>query len=147
MSLRRVLIIVVVLALLGLGIYVGLGYFTPHKSVQRLTGWTVPPAATLRVKNAEGDPFNGERGYLFDLPASMLPGDALSDDALCASLNLPAATSQASAAKARLPAEKPTTLKLGAAPVCSRTEIDEKRKTALSIEATRQALVIRWIYM
>ena len=142
MSVRSGLIVAVVVALLGLGVYVGLGYFTPQKSVQRLTGWTVPDGAMLRTQNADGDPFNGERNYLFDLPAS-----TLSSDALCASLNLPAATSQASVAKARLPAEKPTTLKLGAAPVCSRTEIDEKRKTALSIEATRQALVIRWIYM
>ena len=31
--------------------------------------------------------------------------------------------------------------------MCSRTEIDEKRKTALSIEATRTSLVVRWIYM
>lgn len=141
MSLRRVLISVVIAALLGLGIYVGLGYFTPQKSVQRLTGWTVPDAATLRVKNAEGDPFNGERNYLFDLPAS-----TLSDDAFCAFLNLPRA-SQGPAPKAQLPAVKPTTLKLDATPVCSRTEIDGKRKTALSIEATRKGVVIRWIYM
>ncbi len=142
MSFRLGLIIVVVAALLGMGIYAGLGYFTPHKSVQRLTGWMVPDAAMLRTQNAEGDPFNGERNYLFDLPAS-----TLSDDAFCALLDLPAATSQAAISKARLPAGKPTTLKLEAAPVCSRTDIDEKRKTALSIEATRKSVVIRWIYM
>ncbi len=142
MSLRRVLIVVAVAALLGLGIYVGLGYFTPQKSVQRLTGWTVPDAATLRTQNAEGDPFNGERNYLFDLPVS-----TLSDESFCAFLNLPAATSQRSAPKASFPAVKPTTLKLDTAPVCSRTEIDQKRKTALAIEATRKTLVVRWVYM
>lgn len=141
MSLRRGLIVALLAALPGLGIYVGLGYFTPQKSVQRLTGWTVPDAATLRVKNAEGDPFNGERNYLFDLPAS-----TLSDEAFCAFLNLPAA-SQNAVPKANIPAIKPTTLKLETVPVCSRTEIDEKRKTALSIEATRKSVVIRWIYM
>lgn len=141
MSLRRGLIIVVAVALLGLGIYVGLGYFTPQKSVQRLTGWTVPDAATLRVKNAEGDPFNGERNYLFDLPAS-----TLSDEAFCAFLNLPAA-SEKTTSKAGFPAAKPTTLKLDTAPMCSRNELDKKRKTALSIEATRTSVVVRWIYM
>ena len=140
MPLHRVLIIVVVAALLGLGIYIGLGYFTLHKSVQRLTGWTVPDTATLRVKNVEGDPFNGERNYLFDLPAS-----TLSDEAFCAFLNLPTA-GQSQASKAKIPADKPGTLKPEGVPVCSRMEIDDRRKTALAIEATRKSVAVRWIY-
>lgn len=75
------------------------------------------------MKNAEGDPFNGERNYLFDLPTS-----TLSDEAFCAFLNLLAASDKP-VSKASFPAAKPITLKLDTAPMCSRTKIDEKRKT------------------
>jgi hypothetical protein len=141
MPLRRTLIIAVLLVILAIGIYVGLGYFSTQKSIQRLTGWAVPPTAVLRAKNAEGDPFGGERNFVFDLPISALP-----DDAYCASLNLPT-YSQGSAQTVQIPAGKLTVPKLDADPVCSRKEIDKRRKTALSIEATRKTLVIRWIYM
>lgn len=141
MSVRRILSFAAVATLLALGGYAAYGYFSTPSSIKRLTGWTLPEAAVLRTSNVDGDPFAGERNYLFDLPGSSLP-----DVAYCASLNLPTA-GPASAPKVTIPIGKLAVPKLDGEAVCSRTEINQQRKTALSIEATRKALVIRWIYM
>ena len=141
MSMKRALTFAVVATLLALGGYAAYDYFSTASSIKRLTGWALPEAAVLRTQNAEGDPFKGERNYLFDLPGSTLPVDAY-----CASLNLPS-TSTGAAPKVNIPIGKMEPPKLDAEPVCSRTEINTQRKTALSIEATRKSLVIRWIYM
>ncbi len=141
MSLKNVLIFLVVASVLLLGGYAAYGYFSTASSVKRLTGWTLPDGATLRTKNVDGDPFKGERNYLFDLP-----GSTLADDAYCASLNLPVAGAGA-APEANIPIGKIVPPKLDAPAVCSRTEVNPVRKTALSIQATRKTLVIRWIYM
>jgi len=141
MSLRRVLIIALAAVILSLAGWAGYGYFSPKNAMSRMTGWSAPSTATFRLRNSEGSFFEGELSYLFDLPAS-----TLSDEAFCAFLNLPVAI-QGSAERAKIPAETSTTPKLDGAPVCSRTEVNEKRKTALSIEATRQLVIVRWIYM
>ena len=141
MSLRRLFIIAAAVAILSLVAYTATGYFSTPSSIKRLTGWTLPEGAVLRTKKVDGDPFNGERNYLFDLP-----GSALAADAYCASLNLPA-TGPGAPPKVNIPIGKIVPPKLEAEAVCSRTEINTRRKTALSIEATRKALVIRWIYM
>ncbi len=141
MSLKRSLTFAVIATLLALVAYGAYGYFSTASSIKRLTGWTLPEASTLRTKNAEGDPFKGERNYLFDLPGSNLPVNAY-----CASLKLPSAGPGA-APKVNIPIGKIEPPKLDAEAVCSRTEINTLRKTALSIEATRKTLVIRWIYM
>jgi len=141
MSLKRVLTFAATAIILALGGYAAYGYFSTASSIKRLTGWTLPEAAVLRTSNAVGDPFRGERNYLFDLPGSSLPVNAY-----CASLNLPAAGPGA-APKVDIPIGKVAPPNLDAEAVCSRTEINQIRKTALSIEATRKSLVIRWIYM
>lgn len=141
MSLRSMLTVAFLAVVLWSGGYAAYGYFSTASSIQRLTGWTLPETAILRVKNAEGDPFAGERNYLFDLPGSSLPVEAY-----CAALNLPAA-GPGTSPKVNIPIGKMAAPKLDAEAVCSRTEINQVRKTALSIEATRRVLVIRWIYM
>ena len=141
MSLKRLLTIAILAALLLLGGYAAYGYFSTASSIKRLTGWTLPEGAVLRTSNADGDPFKGERNYQFDLPGSSLPVDAY-----CAFLNLPAA-GPGTAPRASIPVGKIALPKLDSEAVCSRTEVNEIRKTALSIEATRKTLVIRWIYM
>lgn len=141
MSLKRLLTVALLAVLLLLAGYAAYGYFSTASSIKRLTGWTLPEAAILRTNNAVGDPFKGERNYLFDLPGSSLPADAY-----CASMNLPAAGPKA-APKVDIPIGKMVPPNLDGQAVCSRTEINQTRKTALSIEATRNTLVIRWIYM
>ena len=140
MSSRRILTFAAAASLLALGAYAAYGYFSTASAIKRLTGWTLPDAAVLRTSNVEGDPFAGERNYLFELPGSLLPVDAY-----CASLNLPAA-GPGSAPKVTLPVGKVAVPTLDTQAVCSRTEVNQQRKTALSIEATRNTLVIRFIY-
>ncbi len=141
MSLKRVLTALLIASVLALVAYAAYGYFSTASSIKRLTGWTLPEAAVLRTNNVDGDPFKGERNYLFDLPGSSLP-----DGAYCAFLNLQVAGS-ADIPKINIPIGKIAPPKLDGEAVCSRTEINTVRKTALSIEATRKTLVIRWIYM
>jgi len=141
MSLRRVFIIALSTVILSLAGWAGYGYFSPKNAMTRMTGWSAPSTATLRARSSEGSFFEGELNYVLDLPAS-----SLSDEAFCAFLDLPVAI-PGSAGWANIPAGTDATAKLDGAAVCSRTEVNEKRKTALSIEATRQMVVVRWIYM
>jgi hypothetical protein len=138
---RRLKLITTLAVILVLTLVLWMQFPSLEQVILRISGWSVPVGATLRLEDSQGSPWGGSRTFVFDLPSS--PVD---DEAFCKAMGLPKHVPGPDFRKL-LPELRFSPSHLDSEAICGASRpVAGSKLHSVSIQATRRTLVVQWTF-